>query len=310
MTALSFYYSIRPLIPRKLQIMVRRAIAAAKRRAAESVWPIDWSAGETPPNWCGWPDNKRFALVLNHDVDTLRGHDRCPGLSLIEKNLGFRSTFFFVPEGYRVSRELRRQLQADGFGIGVHGLIHDGKMFASRKIFEERAKRVNSYLKDWGVTGFSSPSMHRKLEWIGDLDIEYDISTFDTDPFEPQPQGIGRIFPFWHQDACGGRGFVELPYTLPQDHTLFVILKERDTRIWTEKLAWIVEKGGMVLLNTHPDYMRFGRGRCSLEEYPVERYGDFLEGLKEKYRGLFWQPLALDIARFWKKTYTRADIAP
>jgi len=36
------------------------------------------------------------------------------------------------------------------------------------------------------VSGFSLPSMHHNLEWIGELDIEYDASTFDTDPFEPQ----------------------------------------------------------------------------------------------------------------------------
>ena len=41
----------------------------------------------------------------------------------------------------------------------------------------------------------SPPSMHHNLEWIKDLDIEYDASTFDTDPFEPQADGVGTIFP-------------------------------------------------------------------------------------------------------------------
>jgi hypothetical protein len=39
--------------------------------------------------------------------------------------------------------------------------------------------------------------MLRNLDWLGDLNIQYDGSTFDTDPFEPQPDGAGTIFPFW-----------------------------------------------------------------------------------------------------------------
>ena len=45
--------------------------------------------------------------------------------------------------------------------------------------------------------GFRTPTMFHHLEWTGELDIEYDSSTFDTDPFEPQPDGVGTIFPFW-----------------------------------------------------------------------------------------------------------------
>ena len=38
--------------------------------------------------------------------------------------------------------------------------------------------------------------MHHNLDWISELEIDYDMSTFDTDPFEPMPQGAGTIFPF------------------------------------------------------------------------------------------------------------------
>jgi hypothetical protein len=55
--------------------------------------------------------------------------------------------------------------------------------------------------------------MYHDLELLHHLDIEYDASTFDTDPFEPQPDGMGTIFPFWvpNQDrkkemAKGNRG--------------------------------------------------------------------------------------------------------
>jgi hypothetical protein len=138
------------------------------------------------------------------------------------------------------------------------------------------------------------------------VDIEYDISTFDTDPFEPQPEGVCRVFPFWYGDSSYKRGYVEIPYTLPQDHNLFIILREKDIRIWAEKLAWIADRGGMALLNSHPDYMRFNGTRYSFEEYPVERYLAFLEFIKTRYAGQFWQPLAKEMAQFWKETMMHA----
>jgi len=299
MTLLDAYYTIKPMIPRRLQIILRRIIAKRKLAVHRSEWPIDQRAGRPPEGWQGWPEGKKFALVLNHDVDTARGHAKCLRLMEVEQRRGFRSSFYFVPQGYVVSPDLRGILNQAGFEVGVHGLLHDGKMFRSRKIFDERATRVNMYLKDWGAVGFSSPSMHRNLAWVGDLDIAYDISTFDTDPFEPQPEGVGTIFPFWVPRSSGDGGFVELPYTLPQDHCLYVIFKNADNRVWREKLDWIAAQGGMALLDSHPDYMNFDGGTCVLEEYPIDYYAGFLEYARERYGGQYWQALSREVAAFW-----------
>jgi hypothetical protein len=94
---------------------------------------------------------------------------------------------------------------------------------------------------------------------------------------------------------------VELPYTLPQDFTLFVLMKEKDIAIWKQKLKWIAKKGGMVLINTHPDYMHFGNGESGLEEYPVQRYKEFLEYVKTEYEGQYWHVLPSGMARFWRE---------
>ena len=114
----------------------------------------------------------------------------------IEKELGFRSSFNFVPERYQVSSEIRDRLTSDGFEVGVHGLYHDGKLYKSRKIFRERSAQINQYMEEWKAVGFRSPAMHHNLDWLHDLNIEYDASTFDTDPFEPQSDGVRTIFPF------------------------------------------------------------------------------------------------------------------
>lgn len=114
----------------------------------------------------------------------------------------------------------------------------------------------------WKSVGFRSPSMLHNLDWLHELDVEYDSSTFDTDPFEPQPDGVETIFPFWVSAGEDKRGYVELPYTLPQDWTLFVLMREGGIDLWKKKLDWIVEQGGMVFVITNPDYMNFdARGR-------------------------------------------------
>ncbi len=293
------YYALKPYMPRRLQLFLRRMLTHGKKVLHRNVWPIDRNAGELPQGWGGWPDEKQFAVVLTHDVEFEGGLLKCQDLMKLEKKLGFRSSFNFVPERYPVPYMVRADLESNGFEVGVHGLNHDGKLYQSRKIFKERAARINQYLREWNVVGFRSPAMHHNLDWIHDLEIEYDASTFDTDPFEPQSDGVSTIFPFKVRKTDFQKGYVELPYTLPQDHAMFVIMRERDTRVWKRKLDWIAERGGMMLINTHPDYMNFNGKKPGLEEYPVELYLDFLQYIKDRYEGQFWHALPRDVARFW-----------
>ncbi|MBT8381210.1 MAG: hypothetical protein KJO48_07875 [Ignavibacteria bacterium] len=126
-----------------------------------------------------------------------KGHYKCRRLMEIEKEFGFKSLFNFVPERYKVDKELREFIVGEGFEVGVHGLNHDGKLFRDKKKYFVRAERINQYLKEWNSVGFRAPAMHHNLEWIGKLYIEYDLSTLDTDPFDPQPDGVGTIYLFW-----------------------------------------------------------------------------------------------------------------
>jgi hypothetical protein len=352
------FYITKPLIPRRVQIALRRRIAAYKRHKYAHVWPIDPNAATPPPGWQGWPEGKQFALVLSHDVDTRKGYDNVLKLADLEEKMGFRSCFNFVPERYgKISVDLLDELRSRGFGIGVHGLKHDGTLFRSKRDFDRQAPKINAYLEEWKTSGFSSPSMHHNLEWMGALNITHSISTFDTDPFEPQPDGVGTIFPFLvprnevqgstcpvecsrHSYSTGAAPstftpwnvvstsippgqnlpccsqhpaprtqhpeafFIELPYTLPQDSTLFIILREQTIDIWKRKLDWIAEKGGMVLLNTHPDYMDFGGDGHDGLSYPVRHYIDFLQYIRRRYAGCYWQTLPEEITEVGKKTVT------
>ncbi len=302
MLGTDFYYIIKPLIPRRVQLLIRSVVIRRKKNLFAGCWPINPSSSQPPADWLGWPEGRRFALVLTHDVETAEGQEKCLKLMELEKSLGFRSSFNFVPEGYRLFPELAHYVKQNGFEIGVHGLRHVN-LFRSRTEFQESAKRINQYLKDWQSVGFRAPSMYHNLDWIKDLDIKYDSSTFDTDPFEPQPDGVGTIFPFFVKENSCQKGFVELPYTLSQDFTLFILMKEKNIDIWKRKLDWIVQNGGMALLNTHPDYMSFSGEKPCMGEYPSNYYEEFLSYIKLKYDTQVWHVLPKDMAHFWASTY-------
>ncbi len=246
----------------------------------------------------GWPEGKKFALILTHDVDTQQGHDNCLQLAEMEKRMGFRSSFNFVAEDYKVSQKLQNDLRTNGFEIGQHN-IHHKNPFTSKEHFQKLATKINHYLKEWNAVGFHSPSMYHNLEWMHELNIEYDASTFDTDPFEPQPDGVGTIFPFWVSGNSNQKGYVELPYTLPQDFLLFILMRQKNIDIWKKKLDWIAENGGMALFISHPDYIDFNNN-SHYEKYPVKYYEEFLTYIKDRYKDQYWHALPRDMAKFWQ----------
>ena len=302
------YYTFKFLIPRRLQIQLRRYLVRSKQLKYADIWPIDPNACKPPEGWTGWPDGKKFALVLTHDVETAKGLDKCYQLADIEERLGFRSSFNFVPGDYTVPAALRQYLTDRGFEIGIHGLHHYQNPFRSESIFKKQAIEINRYLKEWGAVGFRSPSMYHDLELLHHLDLEYDASTFDTDPFEPQPDGMGTIFPFWVPDQDFQKGYVELPYTLAQDFLLFILMQEKNINIWKKKLDWLADRGGMALFITHPDYIDFSENKPSYKEYPVKYYEDFLTYIKDRYKDQYWHALPGDMAKFWQCHYRKDSL--
>ena len=91
------YYFLKPAIPWRIRLAARRAWANKHRAASAGLWPIDESAGKTPPGWPGWPDGKRFAFVLTHDVEGPKGLQRVKPLIELEQRHGFRSSFNLIP---------------------------------------------------------------------------------------------------------------------------------------------------------------------------------------------------------------------
>ena len=301
------YYYLRPFIPSFLQNTLRKIHKTSRKQKFSLNWPIEERYVKFQYNLLYklmekkdvselshiyfWPDKKDFAFVLTHDIETEEGLRNIPILMKLEKKYGFRSIFNIVPERYKIDKNCIRKIRSDGFEISIHGLKHDGKLFFTQKTFSKRAKKINEYLKKFNAKGFRSPFTHRNPDWMQELECDYDMSFFDTDPYETIPGGTMSIWPFFM-----GR-FVELPYTLPQDSTLFITLREKNIDIWKKKVDWIERNRGMALLNVHPDYIDFNN-RWGRKKYPVKLYEEFLSYMKNKKT--YWHALPKDAAKWWR----------
>jgi peptidoglycan/xylan/chitin deacetylase (PgdA/CDA1 family) len=290
-TAFRVYYLLRGVIPLRVRQLLQR-----RRKvdvAADWYLPADFvtelaagvrAAGQPVTTLHPWPDGARFAFVPTHDVETADGMRRIEQIADLEQELGFRSAWNIVPRKYPVDLGLLRELRDRGFEIGVHGYNHDGKLFTSRRVFDRRVPAINAALDAFSATGFRAPMVHRNLNWLQSLEIEYDASCFDIDPYQAMPGGVGGVWPF-----IAGR-FVELPYTMPQDHTLFIALNERDGRIWDRKLDYVAQLAGMALFVTHPDY---------LDSPPrLEAYRRLL--IKAREMPGMWHALPTAVAEWWR----------
>lgn len=299
--AKQIYYKVKPLIPRRIIQELRKVYQSNAQERISLDWPIEtryasflWETGLQLLNLTNqdsltftpfWPKKKKFAFVLTHDIETSSGQSFVRQVADLEESLGFRSSFNFVPERYKIDESLIHELKKRGFEVGIHGLKHDGKLFQSQKIFLQNAEKINEYMEKYEAVGFRSPLTHRHPEWMQALNIKYDLSFFDTDPYEPIPGGTMSLWPFFLGH------FVELPYTLVQDYTLTSIIGEKTPKIWMDKLKFIKDNHGMALVLSHPDYLK--------EKSTWDVYHEFLHFVKAC--GDYWHALPHRVAGWWRE---------
>jgi peptidoglycan/xylan/chitin deacetylase (PgdA/CDA1 family) len=294
------YWKVKPILPVTLIKGMKKVFSKVRSGKSKLFWPIDdryvhfqWEtlrqilfiSGKSSLHIKNfWPEQNDFSLVLTHDVETIESQSFISTVADLEEKYGFRSSFNIV--GEQIPKELTqfRELLDRGFEIGIHGWQHNEKPFISRSAFLESAHRINDCLEKIGAVGMRFPLNLRHPQWMQDLNIEYDLSFFDTDPFEPIPGGTMSIWPF-----VLGR-FIELPATLVQDNTLVNQLGEKTPGIWLEKLEFIKKYHGMALLNSHPDYLK----RDSVWKI----YESFLDEMKNLNN--CWNALPGETARWWR----------
>ena len=294
------YYRARPLLPRSVQMTMRRSFSRVQSKARFPRWPVETAlhdfyellfalaatvAEGSVPYISPWPRNWAWAMVLTHDVETQKGYERLPKLLQVEVETGYRSSWNFVPENrYVVDDDLVGTLQEQGFEVGVHGLYHDGRDLSSAK-FQSRLPAIRSYAEKWQAKGFRSPGTLRSQALMPLLGFDYDSSYTDTAPFEPQPGGCCTWLPYMIQDM------VELPITLTQDHTLFDLLGHRDETFWVEKARFLRHRGGMALVLTHPDYVD--------NPYLLQAYRSLLGEFADDSSA--WKALPRDVSNWWRR---------
>jgi peptidoglycan/xylan/chitin deacetylase (PgdA/CDA1 family) len=286
-----YYNFVRPFIPiplrQKLQEKINSRIKWEKNFIDAEFVNLVTELQETAVTNFKYYGNKNCAILLTHDVEEEHGFRFIPKVIELEEKYGFKSSWNIVPYKYKIDSGIISLIKEMGHEIGIHGYNHDGKLYYSEKIFNERVPYINKALKKYGAVGFRSPMVHRNLNWLQKLDIEYDASCFDYDPFQPFPGGTGSIWPF-----IAGK-FVELPYTLPQDHTLFYVLNVKNIDLWIKKVDWIVKNHGVVLTLTHPDYL--------MEDNHLAFYEELLVYLKDIRNSCHCLPR--ELANYWKTSF-------
>jgi hypothetical protein len=297
--SLRSYYLARPMLPRAVQLRLRREFTRLQGKSSFPGWPIEdnlhnfytWLfslvtdlAGGPVPFIDLWPGGRSWALVLTHDVETDVGYREMDLLRDVERERGYKSSWNFVPLRYRVEDDVVRALRDEGCEVGVHGLRHDGRDLASRRMLERRLPAIRAYAKRWHAVGFRSPATQRHWELMPMLGFDYDSSYTDTDPYEPQPGGCCTYLPYFNQKM------VELPITMAQDHTLFTILQNPEAGTWLRKAQLLRERRGMVLILTHPDYAH------------DRRIVDGYRRLLDEFQGddTVWHALPRDVATWWR----------
>lgn len=288
-----FYYSyIRPIVPIRLRQKLQNRYHANVKHKENFIFDdlIKYVKDHFDFNSLIsslYPDGFSSATILTHDVEEQHGFDFIPKIIELEEKQGFKSSWNIVPYKYKIDDSIIKLIQDSGHEIGIHGYNHDGKLYYSEEIFNYRVKFINEAIKKYNAVGFRSPQVHRNLLWLQRLDIQYDASCFDYDPFQPFPGGTGSIWPF-----IVGK-FVELPYTLPQDHTLFYILKQKNIDIWKKKIDWLSKNHGMILALTHPDYL--------IDQKHIKLYEELLDYLNQVKNT--WNCLPRDISNWWKNKF-------
>jgi peptidoglycan/xylan/chitin deacetylase (PgdA/CDA1 family) len=299
--SLGSYYRVKRFIPAGVRRWLNSIIVQSRRHRGFPDWPCESALLDLWRKWLQqaledldiddawhigfWPENARCCIVLTHDVEGPLGLSRMERMADLEERYGFLSSWNLPLAQFPIDWATVERIRARGFEIGAHGLSHDGKLFRSKTDFAKLEPLLERLASEHSLHGFRAPSTLRRAECIATMPFEYDSSFADTDPYEPQPGGTCSIFPF----HLGG--LIELPYTLPQDHTLIYLLHRDPLHVWWPKAQWIAGAGGMILSLTHPDYIGAGEH--------LQRYEELLKRLCDLPES--WRALPSEVARWWRR---------
>lgn len=299
------YYAARPFLPVSVRKHFQQFHLRGRREIQFPRWPIDRTVDHlcaqlmklcvaannnqpVPFVWF-WPEEYQGCVLMTHDVEHEEGRAFCGELMNLDERHGIRSSFQVVPEErYVVSNDFLESIRARGFEVNVHDLNHDGHLFKSRELFRQRANKINEYARKWNAEGFRAGGMYRNAEWMGALQVAYDMSFPCAAHLEPQPGGCCTVLPYLAGDL------VEIPLTATQDYSLFHILGQYSIDLWKEEIDSLAASHALISFIVHPDYVIERRAR--------QVYENLLQYLSDSCsRAKLWQPLPREAAQWWRQ---------
>lgn len=267
-------------------------------------WPIEsrldqhlretWAAAAqscgadlVPPDYGG----KRTAVLLTHDIDSETDSASLESVLEIEKLHAVCAAIGFVPAITWPTEEFARSLVADGHEVYWHDIRHDARLPYSdgESITNEFDRTLDGspWARDVMRTFRSgqllmSRALHREVR----LRFDVDMSFPDTEMHGPygQTAGCGTVYPFWIGTT------LELPVTLPQDVYLRHVHRlspDEMLDLWTKKLEYIIEAGGIATLAVHPGWV--GPRRSEMQR----AFATFIERVANDDRVLITTPLGV-----------------
>ena len=298
------YYSLRPILPFSVRRLLHRSVFRSRIKSFPR-WPVDCSVeqifrsvmklaidasgGKEIPFIWFWPEGKRCATMMTHDVEEEPGAAHCDMLMDLDDSWGIKASFQLVPEGrYRGVDELTARIRARGFEANIHDLDHDGRLYEHVELFRQRSQKINDYARKYQMEGFRAGAMHRNQDWFDMLAFQYDMSVPNVAHLEPQSGGCCTVTPYFIGNV------LELPLTTVQDHSLFFILGEHSIDIWQEQIKTISAHHGLISFIVHPDYVVQARERkvyCELLQY-LSRFRAECDS---------WFALPQEINRWWRE---------
>ena len=298
------YYFLREWLPVWVRRQLQQVYLRDWKELPFPIWPVDFTvdalhekflrlAMETsgtkkvPFIWF-WPEGAPNCLIMTHDVETSAGRDFTPTLMQLDARYGIKASYQVVPEErYLVPAEYAQQIRDGGCEFNVHDLSHDGRLYQAKKMFLQRAGKINEHIKKFNARGFRAGVMYRNLDWYGAYEFSYDMSVPSVAHLEPQRGGCCTVMPFFVGNV------LELPLTTTQDYSLFYILNDRTIDLWKTQLEIIRQKNGLMSFIAHPDYLINSRNR--------KVYESLLAYLQQMVaREKIWATLPGDVDRWWR----------
>lgn len=238
-----------------------------------------------PINWQG----KKAVICLSHDVDSANDYEVSAKVYELNKKYGLKSTFNFLTHwGYEIERDFLKELDKNGFEIGLHGWTHD---IAIGIRPEKRIKKELGWALEklnWPIKGYRAPAFAvtpRLLKVLKELGIKYDSSMKTISCYG---QAVETFYPYRFPNV----GIWEIPLTIQDDRVFrdLHLSNEEGLGVIKELAKRVIDVGGVAVINNHPKlisdkiyyYEELLKWIASLDNVWIATTGEVVDFMEER----------------------------